>query len=130
MLADVRPTFPKALKKFEKTTRIPCAKVYKVKLHEAHFESSTRLDELIRGTEDAFANVFEHGDRKKALERLRALGNKKMHHFTAWRSGVLTGLGLTLFLEGLVRSESPRRLKLLHELIRTWTPRLPGSYPG
>ncbi|KAL8291362.1 hypothetical protein RQP46_002340 [Phenoliferia psychrophenolica] len=96
--------FAKALKKYEKTTRIPCAKAYKVKLHAAHFETSTKLDELIRGTEDAFATVFEHGDRKKALERLRQLGNKKMHHFTAWRSGVLFGLALPLLIEGLIKS--------------------------
>lgn len=96
-----------ALKKFEKTTRIPCAKAYNVKLNASYFEKSTRLDELIRETEDAFANVFEHGDRKKALERLRALGSKEMHHFTAWRSGLLTGISIPLLLEGLVKSESP-----------------------
>ncbi|KAK4704706.1 hypothetical protein P7C70_g1494, partial [Phenoliferia sp. Uapishka_3] len=105
--------FNKALKKFEKSTRIPCAKQYKEKLHMAHFESSTRLDELIRETEDAFATFFEHGDRKKALERLRQLGSKKMHHFTAWRSGLLTGLGFTLMVEGLVRScQTSTRLQI------------------
>lgn len=61
-----RTGFVKALKKYEKTTKIPCATSYTPKVDKANFVASTNLDELIRETEDAFASVFEHGDRKKA----------------------------------------------------------------
>lgn len=54
------------MKKFEKATKIPCAAAYGAKVDRADFVSSDKLDELIRETEDAFASVFEHGDRKKA----------------------------------------------------------------
>ncbi|GAA6021422.1 hypothetical protein JCM10207_004728 [Rhodosporidiobolus poonsookiae] len=99
-----RTGFAKALKKFEKATGIPCAAQYTKKVEAANFVSSPELDELIRKTEDAFAEVFERGDRKKALERLRDFGQKKRHHFTSWRAGMLMGAGLPLMIEGLVLS--------------------------
>jgi len=55
-----------ALKKFEKATGIPCSAKYSEKVDKANFVASPRLDDLIRETENAFANVFERGDRKKA----------------------------------------------------------------
>ncbi|SGY45788.1 BQ5605_C001g00338 [Microbotryum silenes-dioicae] len=85
-----RTGFAKAQKKFEKATRIPC-KPWSYKLEQANFVASTKLDDLIRETEDAFASIFERGDRKKALERLRNTGQSERHHFTAWRAGVYIG---------------------------------------
>ncbi|GAA5901324.1 hypothetical protein JCM5296_006760 [Sporobolomyces johnsonii] len=99
-----RTGFAKALKKYEKATGIACASQYTKKVDAAPFVSSPKLDELIRQTEDAFATVFEHGDRKRALERLRFFGEKKHHHFAAWRAGMLMGAGLPLMIEGLVKS--------------------------
>lgn len=86
----------KALKKYEKATSIPCAAAYASKLDRAGFVASGELDQLIRKTEDGFAAVFEHGDRKAARERLRMLGDEKTHHFTSWRSGMcVPGCGST-----------------------------------
>ncbi|BGP16090.1 hypothetical protein JCM10213_007531 [Rhodosporidiobolus nylandii] len=99
-----RTGFAKALKKYEKATGIPCAAKYTQKVDAANFVSSTKLDDLIRETEDAFAEVFERGDRKKALERLRDFGQKKRHHFTSWRAGTMMGAGLVFMIEGLVLS--------------------------
>lgn len=101
-----RTGFAKALKKYEKATRIPCAVKYSEKVEKANFVASTKLDDLIRETENAFANVFERGDRKKALERLRDFGEKKRHHFSTWRAGMYMGAGLPLMIEGLVLSAS------------------------
>ncbi|PRQ69785.1 SPX domain-domain containing protein [Rhodotorula toruloides] len=104
-----RTGFAKALKKYEKATQIPCAVKYSEKVEKANFVASTKLDDLIRETENAFANVFERGDRKKALERLRDFGEKKRHHFSTWRAGMFMGAGLPLMIEGLVLSvDSPR----------------------
>ncbi|BGP02696.1 EXS family protein/ERD1/XPR1/SYG1 family protein [Rhodotorula toruloides ATCC 204091] len=97
-----RTGFAKALKKYEKATQIPCAVKYSEKVEKANFVASTKLDDLIRETENAFANVFERGDRKKALERLRDFGEKKRHHFSTWRAGMFMGAGLPLMIEGLV----------------------------
>ncbi|GAA5851252.1 hypothetical protein JCM8547_004184 [Rhodosporidiobolus lusitaniae] len=99
-----RTGFAKGLKKFEKATAIPCAAKYRQKVEAANFVSSEKLDELIRKTEDAFAETFERGDRKKALERLRDFGTSKRHHFTSWRGGVMMGAGLVFMIEGLVQS--------------------------
>ncbi|SCZ99268.1 BZ3500_MvSof-1268-A1-R1_Chr3-1g05915 [Microbotryum saponariae] len=94
-----RTGFAKAQKKFEKATRIPC-KPWSYKLEQANFVASTKLDDLIRETEDAFASIFERGDRKKALERLRNTGQSERHHFTAWRAGVYIGIAIPLLIEG------------------------------
>ncbi|GAA5907650.1 Syg1p [Sporobolomyces salmoneus] len=99
-----RTGFAKGVKKFEKVTSIPCGQQYKPKIEDSDFVSSPDLDELIRKTEDAFASVFEHGNRKKALERLRDFGKKQHHHFAAWRSGLLMGASIPLMVEGLVIS--------------------------
>ncbi|GAA5989572.1 hypothetical protein JCM10908_000534 [Rhodotorula pacifica] len=99
-----RTGFTKALKKMEKITLIPLAARYAEKVDATNFVKSTKLDDLIRETEDAFATVFERGDRKKALERLRDFGEKKRHHFTSWRAGMMMGAGLPLMIEGLVLS--------------------------
>lgn len=93
-------------KKFEKVTSIPCGIQYKPKIENSDFVSGPELEELIRKTEDAFADVFEHGSRKKALERLRDFGKKQNHHFAAWRAGMWMGAGLPLMIQGLVISES------------------------
>jgi hypothetical protein len=45
---------------------IPLAARYAEKVDKADFVTSTKLDDLIRETEDAFATAFERGDRKKA----------------------------------------------------------------
>ncbi|KAG0659046.1 hypothetical protein C6P46_005342 [Rhodotorula mucilaginosa] len=102
-----RTGFTKALKKYDKVTLIPLAARYAEKVDKADFVTSTKLDDLIRETEDAFATAFERGDRKKALERLRDFGEKKGHHFTSWRAGMLMGAGLPLMIEGLVLSFKP-----------------------
>ncbi|GAA5959606.1 hypothetical protein JCM3765_007215 [Sporobolomyces pararoseus] len=103
-----RTGFAKGVKKFEKVTSIPCGTQYKPKIENSEFVSSPDLDELIKKTEDAFADIFEHGNRKKALERLRDFGKKQNHHFASWRSGLLMGASLPLMIQGLVISWQPR----------------------
>lgn len=63
----------------------------------------------MKETEDAFTTVFEHGDRKKALGRLRMESDEKSHHFSSWRAGMLMGLGIPLLVEGLVKSKWSKR---------------------
>ncbi|KAM0787692.1 hypothetical protein ACM66B_003754 [Microbotryomycetes sp. NB124-2] len=99
-----RTGFAKATKKFEKATKIPCAATFGQKVDQTALVTSDKLEELIKETENVFAAAFEHGDRKKALDRLRNFGTQKSHHFTMWRAGVLIGAGIPLLVEGIVHS--------------------------
>ncbi|KAK4047730.1 Xenotropic and polytropic retrovirus receptor 1 [Microbotryomycetes sp. JL201] len=99
-----RTGFAKATKKFEKATKIPCSAALSEKLDKSALVTSDKLDELIKETENVFAAAFEHGDRKKALDRLRNFGAQRSHHFTMWRAGLLVGAGVPLLIEGIVQS--------------------------
>jgi hypothetical protein len=66
-------------------------------IHNLHFELKKECTTRV-------ARYFEYGSRKKALERLRVLGSKKMHHFSAFRSGTLIGLGIPALADGVVKS--------------------------
>lgn len=100
-----RTGFSKICKKMEKNTRIPCSAWYLTnKVNPSHFVASPKLDDLSRAIEDVFAKFFEHGNRKRALERLRVLGSRKTHHESAWRSGVMMGLAIPVLVDGIVKS--------------------------
>ena len=127
--------FSKSLKKFEKSTKIPCAKSYGLKLVDANFIASTKLDDLIRKTEDGYTKcervslcflqnvadlvaVFMHGNRKEALGKLRMSGDAQTaHHATVYRSGFFIGIGLVLLLEGIVKAAADST----HRAIPYWT---------
>lgn len=50
--------------------------------------------------------VLAHGDKKKALNRLRGGGlTQKSHHFSTFRSGAMLGLAVPALIDGLVQSE-------------------------
>jgi hypothetical protein len=85
---------------------IPCVAAYSPVLDRSNFVHSSVLDDLISQTENAFTTVFEHGDRKKAMARLRLGGAPQSHHFSSWRSGMYIGAGIVFLIEGCVKSES------------------------
>lgn len=96
--------FTKILKKIEKETQIPCA-AYTEKLNEQHWITSKTPEDIARHVEDGFAKVFEHGNRKAALDNLRNLGNQKTHHFASFRSGLYLGISIPLLLHGIILSQ-------------------------
>ncbi|KZT23701.1 hypothetical protein NEOLEDRAFT_1069012, partial [Neolentinus lepideus HHB14362 ss-1] len=63
------------------------------------------VDATMREMEELFAARFERGDRKKALERLRAGSRVKSHHFSTFRSGLAIGLAIPALVSGLYLSE-------------------------
>ncbi|KAF9525090.1 EXS family-domain-containing protein, partial [Crepidotus variabilis] len=101
--------FRKALKKFEKVTRISAQNQYMTeKVDQSAFASDKAIGDMMSQMEELFATAFSSGDRKKALRRLRAGGKSKSHHFSTFRTGVLLGLALPAFVEGLFVSGSRR----------------------
>ncbi|WVR00182.1 hypothetical protein IAU59_007324 [Kwoniella sp. CBS 9459] len=97
--------FRKALKKFEKTTKIVCLEMYTdERISKATFSKSDVIDGLIKQIEDLYTTHFEHGDSKKARERLRKQTHEKTHYSSVFRSGMMFGIGAPAAIAALVES--------------------------
>ncbi|KAF9518909.1 hypothetical protein BS47DRAFT_1358546 [Hydnum rufescens UP504] len=89
--------FRKALKKFEKVTKIPAQNPYMtekarcVQVEACSFSSDIRLQQMMKEVEDVYAQVFGGGDRKAARSRLRTLKQPRTHHWKTFRSGAFIG---------------------------------------
>ncbi|KAF9482763.1 SPX-domain-containing protein [Pholiota conissans] len=95
--------FRKALKKFEKVTKIPVQHQYMTeKVDKSAFASDKAVHHMMTQMEDMYAKAFVRGDKKKALKRLRGGGISKNHHFSTFRSGVLLGLAIPALVNGIV----------------------------
>ncbi|KAF8830706.1 hypothetical protein HHX47_DHR2001164 [Lentinula edodes] len=76
--------FRKALKKFEKVTRIPVQHAYMAeRVETSAFASDKTLRAMMDEMEALYASHFAHGDQKRAKTRLRAGGVNKTHHYTS-----------------------------------------------
>ncbi|KAG9081541.1 hypothetical protein FRC06_005512, partial [Ceratobasidium sp. 370] len=94
--------FRKALKKFEKVTKIPSQSIYmRERVETRSFASGDTCDHLLREIERIYARRFEKGDEKKARARLRATSRQSTHHFSTFRSGMLLGLALPALAMGI-----------------------------
>ncbi|KAM5537632.1 hypothetical protein V8D89_008710 [Ganoderma adspersum] len=97
--------FRKALKKFEKVTRIPAQVAYtKEKIEPSAISSGAALDLLIGDMEALFAARFARGDKKRARARLRGGAKLTTHHFSTFRTGMALGLGVPALAAGLYQS--------------------------
>ncbi|WWC91724.1 uncharacterized protein L201_006671 [Kwoniella dendrophila CBS 6074] len=97
--------FRKALKKFEKTTKIVCLEMYTdERISKATFSQSEAIDGLIKQIEDLYTLHFEHGDSKKARDKLRRQTTEKTHYDSVFRSGFMIGVGLPAAIFALVES--------------------------
>ncbi|PBK68704.1 EXS-domain-containing protein, partial [Armillaria solidipes] len=97
--------FRKALKKFEKVTKIPLQNAYmseKVEMSPLVSDKSVRnmMDEM----ENIYATQFSRGDKKRARTKLRGGFLIKSHHFSTFRSGILLGLGIPALVSGTYQS--------------------------
>ncbi|OXC70750.1 hypothetical protein AYX13_00732 [Cryptococcus neoformans] len=97
--------FRKALKKFEKVTKIPCLETYTdERIAKCTFSKSEAIDDLIKQCEELYTVHFEHGDSKKARERLRRQQMEKTHYQSVFRAGLMLGIGLPAAIAALVES--------------------------
>lgn len=106
--------FGKILKKFDKVLGTETSHLYwKAKVQPSAIVRSQRIEALLRSTEDAFAGFFEHGDRKKALDRLRSQGHVtntlRTHHGSTSRSGFFLGISLCAVVGGLTEAMKPEK---------------------
>lgn len=97
--------FRKALKKFEKVTRISVQNQYMAeKVNKSSFASDESVRKMMKSAEDLFAFTFVKGNKKKAMQRLRSGNKTKTHHFSTFRSGLLLGLAIPALVAGLVNA--------------------------
>jgi hypothetical protein len=97
--------FRKALKKFEKATRIQCLELYtEDRIGPCLFARGETIDALIRSTEELFSEHFEHGDAKRARLKLREGDQPLTHYLTVFRSAMMLGLGLPAMVLAIVKS--------------------------
>lgn len=104
--------FGKILKKFDKTLETHTSYQYfQAKVQESALVKSQRVEALLRSTEDAFTGFFEHGDRKKALDRLRMqtgqLNTSASHHASTSVVGFFLGISLCAVVGGIVEAMKP-----------------------
>ncbi|KAB5594687.1 Xenotropic and polytropic retrovirus receptor 1 [Ceratobasidium theobromae] len=101
--------FRKALKKFDKTTKMAIQDMYmRERVENCSFASAETCDALLKDIERIYAIRFEGGDEKRARARLRAAPRQTTHHFSTFRSGLLVGLAapaLGMSLYHLLRPE-------------------------
>ncbi|KAJ9116645.1 hypothetical protein QFC20_000578 [Naganishia adeliensis] len=104
--------FKKALKKFEKTARIRCIDLYMdEKVSKISFADNRPVDALLKEIEDEYTERFEKGDHKKAVDRLRGQFDTSTHHLSTFWSGVYIGIGVPVFILGLVKALEPGMTK-------------------
>ncbi|KAF7325791.1 Signal transduction protein [Mycena kentingensis (nom. inval.)] len=96
----------KALKKFQKVTKISVQKAYMAeKVDKMTFASAEdTIRSMMDKTEAMYAARFTFGDKKKALARLRLGPVHKSHHVSTFWSGLQIGLALPALASGLYYS--------------------------
>lgn len=103
-----RTGFAKVMKKFSKTVGVPCTDLYyKDKVAPTQLVTSDRIEKLRKATEDIYTAYFEHGNRKQALNRLRAREDHTTHHYSVFRSGFYLGISLCAIVAGLIEAMKP-----------------------
>ncbi|KIK56661.1 hypothetical protein GYMLUDRAFT_174084, partial [Collybiopsis luxurians FD-317 M1] len=104
--------FRKALKKFEKITRIPLQQAYMTeRVEPSSFASDKSLRSMMDEMEALYTSHFAHGDKKRAKTRLRAGAVNKTHHYSTFRSGLLLGLAVPALISGLLLVPGTRRVE-------------------
>ncbi|THU92838.1 EXS-domain-containing protein [Dendrothele bispora CBS 962.96] len=94
--------FRKALKKFEKVTKIPALDAYMTeKVETSAFASDKNVQMMMSEMIALYADRFVNGDEKRARKRLRAGTFYKVHHFSTFRSGLLLGVALPALVSGI-----------------------------
>ncbi|GAC98206.1 hypothetical protein PHSY_005795 [Pseudozyma hubeiensis SY62] len=103
-----RTGFAKVMKKFSKTVGVPCTDLYyKDRVAPTILVTSDRVEKLRKATEDIYTAYFEHGNRKQALNRLRAREDHTTHHYSVFRSGFYLGISLCAVVAGLIEAMKP-----------------------
>lgn len=110
--------FRKALKKFEKVTKLPALTIYmSEKVEPSAFSSGARVGNMIREMEDIYAARFARGDRRTAMKRLRLDSRVKSHYMSVFRSGTYLGLAVAALSAGIYQCS----LQHTRETLPSWS---------
>lgn len=119
-----RTGFAKVMKKFSKTVGVPCTELYyQDKVAPTILVTSDRIEKLKKATEEIYTAYFEHGNRKQALNRLRAREDHTTHHYSVFRSGFYLGIALCAIVGGLIESQkagTKRTIPQTNSLLRVF----------
>ncbi|KAJ7906260.1 EXS family protein/ERD1/XPR1/SYG1 family protein [Mycena leptocephala] len=117
----------KALKKFQKVTKIAAQNAYmSEKVDKTAFASEENVRRMMDEMEATYATWFAHGDKKRALNRLRSGPQHKSHHVSTFWPGLFVGLAVPALVSGLYHSKENRFYSKIH---CSDPPRLPREYP-
>ncbi|KAF8637930.1 hypothetical protein AX17_002551 [Amanita inopinata Kibby_2008] len=109
--------FRKALKKFEKVTKIPAQQQYMTeRVERSSFASDKALQTMMQEMESLYAQTFVRGNKKTARDRLRGSARVTTHHYSTFRSGLFLGAALPALILGLYQSFQPH----IREQIPAW----------
>lgn len=95
--------FRKALKKFEKVTKVPVQGQYmSEKIDKTGIMNNQDVKQMMQEMEKLYAQAFTRNDSKDARDHLRSGGSRvTSHHFSTFRSGLCLGVALPLFISAL-----------------------------
>ncbi|KIY70705.1 SPX-domain-containing protein [Cylindrobasidium torrendii FP15055 ss-10] len=97
--------FRKALKKFEKTTKIPLMNPYMTECVErAPFAIDRAVKGMMSEIESVFVLQFTGGNRKAAMKNLRGGLAHQTFHFETTSAGLMIGLAIPAFVAGIYLS--------------------------
>ena len=100
-----RTAFRKINKKYDKAVTAQQSGQYLTeKLNSAHFVNSELLDNFLVTVENLYAQYFEKGNHKVAVNKLRSKPGLSDFSGTVFRNGLLLAAGLVLGIEAVVKS--------------------------
>lgn len=91
----------KIVKKFDKTFQTSFLDSYLSQISLYHMHTSKELDTLTEHVELVYADKFEEGHRKHAVEKLQRGDVQNPHNFAVLATGLLIGAGLPLFIRAI-----------------------------
>lgn len=103
----------KILKKASKRFGVPVSEPYlQSRVNSTSLAEDDSVTQLAQATEELYAAFYEHGDMKKARERLRSMTGgtalvPSSHHWPAFQTGVFLGVAVCATCAGLVEAMHP-----------------------